>query len=115
MVEYFYTTLLYIIDRNVPQATPKINNIPIWFNKHLLNLRNIRIRLFKKLQNKRKLDAECDDSKFLRAKTEFEAYQKELYTEYVRKVANERKSDPKSFWRYINGKRSSNYLPNKLT
>lgn len=114
MTELFYDVLLDIIDRNVPQATPK-NNIPVWFNRKLLNLRNIRSREYKKLQTKRIDDINADNSKFQHANTDFEAYQKELQTEYVKKIANERKGDPRSLWRYINGKRSTNSLPNKLT
>lgn len=114
MTESFYNTLFDIIGRHVPQATPKNNNIPVWFDRKLLNLRNIRNREYKKLQTKRIMDKEADDIKFESAKLEFITYQKELYTSYVKKLASERKGDPKSFWRYINGKRFSNSLPSKL-
>lgn len=115
MVETFYDSLFSIINRHVPKATPKTNNIPIWFDRKLLNLRNIRNREYKKLQIKRVIDINAEDTKFINSKLEFEVYQRELYTDYIRKLAAERKGDPKSFWRYINGKRASNLLPNKLT
>lgn len=114
MVDNFYNALFDIIERHVPQATPKSNNIPVWYNRKLLNLRNKRIREYHKLQTKRIVDTDADSSKFECAKLEFDTYQQELYT-FFKKLATERKGDPKSFWRFINGKRSSNSLPVKLS
>lgn len=114
MVESFYDTLHNVFEHHVPQATPKINNIPVWYDKKLLNLRNVRNREHKKLQLRRVSDINYSDAKFINAKNDFESYQKELYTEYVKKLAHDRHNNPKMFWRYINGKRSSNSLPTKL-
>lgn len=114
MVDCFYDKLNDIFDRHVPQATPRNNNLPIWYNKKMLNLRNIRAREYRKLQARRAADVNADDSKFRQSKIEFDSYEQQLYTDYIRKLAEDRKNDPKSFWRFINGKRTSNSLPSKL-
>lgn len=111
----FYEQLFKIIDKHVPQATPKINNHPIWFNKTAINLRNIRNREYKKLQNKRKTSENVNDTLFMDAKTKFDSYQRELYTNYVKQLAQNRNGDSGSFWRFINEKRSSNSLPSKIS
>lgn len=114
MVSDFYSKLSDIFQRHVPQATPKNNKLPCWYNKKLLNLRNVRSREFKKLQNHRLLNKDADQSKFLQAKANFDTFHQELYTNYVKTLTQDRNKDPKTFWRFINGKRASNSLPSKL-
>lgn len=114
MVDRFYEILTDLFDKHVPKATPRINNHPIWYDKKVINMRNIQTREYKKLQNRRLLNSEADESKFIQAKSNLENYQQQLYTSYVKQLANNRSSDPKTFWRFINGKRSNNNLPSKL-
>lgn len=114
MVDRFYDKLKDLFEKHVPQATPRINNHPIWYNKTLINQRNIMNREFKKLQNRRLLNSDADDFKFTQAKLNFDNHQQQLYTAYVKGLANDRTTNPKSFWRFINGKRSTNSLPSKL-
>lgn len=78
MVDKFYNILQKIFVRYIPQATPRANNLPVWFDKNLLNLRNIRNREYKKLQSHRKINANANGTKFITAKTNFESYQNEL-------------------------------------
>lgn len=106
--------MFQIIEDYVPQATHKVNNNPIWYNKKLINLRNIRNREYKKLQKNRTTNEAADDSTFIGARANFDNYQLELYSSYVEKIAQDRKCNPKAFWQFVNSKRSSNSLPSQL-
>lgn len=114
MVDAFYGKLFIIFDEHVPKATIRIDNKPIWFDKKLTNLKNIRNREYKKLCQSRVNDPHADETKFKKASDEFDIYHKQRHEEHVREVIENSKGDSKMFWKYINGKRSSHSLPNKM-
>ncbi|XP_037026613.1 uncharacterized protein LOC119067625 [Bradysia coprophila] len=113
----FYDSIYDTFSEFVPRATIPSSNNPKWFNKDLMHLKNIRNKEFKKLSTQRKqqllydIPTVLDDRKFLQAKIEFESMRTELHSNFIREKAHCLKSDPKSFWRHINGKRKSNNLP----
>lgn len=48
------------------------------------------------------------------ARDNYEQHRKLLHNDFIRDKASCVKTDPKSFWRFINSKRSSNALPSKI-
>lgn len=115
MVEVFYNILYEIFDKHVPRASIRISNKPIWFNKQLSQLKNLRNKEYKKWRRARLNDPNADPSSFQQAKDKFDDYQKERYTEYIKEIANIHKENPKKFWKYVNGRRKSSQTATKLT
>lgn len=116
MVDSLYDILYDAIERFVPKTTVRTNNKPIWFDNKLTNLKNIMNRQYNKLCNKRKsTNCEANDADFKKAQMEFYEYQKIRYHEHIKDISSCSKSDPKRFWKYINGKRTCNSIPNKLS
>lgn len=114
MVESLYNKLYSIFDEHVPKATRRIDNKPIWYDKKLNNLKNIRNKEYKKLCQRRASDPSADEAKFVRSRDEFDDYQQQLYEQYIKDLVANSKSNPKMFWKHVNGKRISNELPNKI-
>lgn len=114
MVETFYSTVYDIFDEFIPKSTIRLSNKPIWFDKKLTNLRNIRNRQYEKLCKQRLKDSNAEDSVFIKARDEFDAYNKQKYEDYVKGIIENSNGEPKKFWQFINGKRKSNSLPCKL-
>ena len=115
MVDSFYELLYDAIDEFVPNASIRSNNKPIWYDNKLTNLKNVMNRQYRKLANKRKADCDADDSDFKKAQAEFNEYQQIRYNQHIKDIAESSKGDPKRFWKYINGKRNTNTIPNKLS
>lgn len=88
---------------------------PMWFDKKLINLKNIRNRQYKKLCKNRLKDMNADQSSFITARDNFDTYNKLKYEAFVTNIVQDNKNDPKKFWRFVNGKRKSNTLPCKMT
>lgn len=114
MTENLYILLREIFDTHIPQATPRISNQPIWYNKQLINMKNIRNRHYRKLMQNRKENKDADSTNFEQARDKFDTYQRQLYEEYLKDLASDSKNNPKKFWSHINGKRKTNSLPCKL-
>lgn len=112
MVDAFYSTCYGIFDELIPKATLRVNNHPAWYDNTLINLKNRRNRAYQKLLNSRNSNiGPSDDSAFLAAKNEFEAYQDELYNGFLQNLALNYKRQPKKFWNYINSKYKKSTLP----
>ena len=95
----------------VPRAVIRSTNKPFWHNKELSRLKNVRNKEYKKLCIQRQNCPDADESSFLDAKVNFEQYRRQLHNDFIRDKASSLKSDPKSFWKFVNSKRTSNLLP----
>ncbi|XP_031636844.1 uncharacterized protein LOC116349505 [Contarinia nasturtii] len=114
MVKAFYDIIYEMFDQYVPRSSLRISNRPIWFNKKLSHLKNVRNREYKKLSKNRLQNPEADTQLFTKAMNEFNEYQKQRYNEYISDVARNSKNNPKLFWRHVNGRRKSNNISCKL-
>ncbi|XP_031629635.1 uncharacterized protein LOC116344914 [Contarinia nasturtii] len=114
MMEAFYEIIYKICDQHVPKSSLKISNKPIWFNKRLINLKNIRNREYKKLVRRRYRNDNADVSEFVKAKTNFDDYHSECYNNYIKEIAVNSKHNPKKFWQHVNGRRKSSGVPCKV-
>lgn len=62
----------------------------------------------------RKYDTNAGDSAFITARANYEQHRKQLHSNFIREKALCAKTDPKSFWQFINNKRKSNTSPAKI-
>lgn len=72
----------------------------------LKNKKNKQWKLFKKTGNKNDFNLAFD---------EFNIMNKNLYDEYLNKMTSNLKSDPSSFWRFVNAKKSNDGEPKLQT
>lgn len=99
----------------VPKAKAiKRSSYPLWYNKQLCNLNNVRNRHYKRLCASRKLNKDSNSSLFDKVNAEFELQKKETYNKYVHELAMNSKKNPGKFWKFINEKRKSNTLPCRI-
>lgn len=122
MATVFYDILNDTFERFVPRAIIRSSNKPIWHDKKLSSLKNARNKEYKKLVNQRlnctddctddRTDA--DDIPFQEAKNNYEEYRKELHNNFIKEKASSIKTNPRSFWQFVNIKRKPNTLPSIL-
>lgn len=111
----FYSILYETFDKFVPKASLRSNKNPPWFTKELINLKNKRNRIYKKLCDRKKDNPNADDSQFITANENFSLRHKEVHEEYIKQLAEDFKQKPKNFWNFVNGHRKSNNLPCKMS
>ncbi|XP_017471601.1 PREDICTED: uncharacterized protein LOC108362949 [Rhagoletis zephyria] len=96
-----------------------LNNIPIkrkrsykspWYNRALMNLKNIKNKYLKKFKSTR---IQAFFVKFQQCQKEFKSLNNLLYTRYIRSTERNIKANPKSFWGFVKSKKVSS-IPSSL-
>lgn len=111
MTSILYAAIYNTFELFVPCAVIRSTNKPVWHNKKLSSLKNSRNKEYKKLCDHRQNCPDADEESFLNAKSNFEQYRRQLRNDFIRDKASSLKSDSKSFWKFLNDKRTSNSLP----
>lgn len=109
--DLFIAEILSIIDMFVPKKLITTSNAPPWHDKVIINLRNKRNRSHKKWCRTRDLR---DFDMFLVRKKQYDEYDKVCYEKYVEKAGFQLKSDPRSFYKFINLKRNVSVFPSVM-
>ncbi|XP_031627375.1 uncharacterized protein LOC116343467 [Contarinia nasturtii] len=107
-VDILHQILNDAIDKYVPIQTKKVKPKCPWQNKQLQSLKN------KKNKEWKRSKFTGDDSNYLMALDKLTKLNTELYNSYVDKVSSSLKSDPLSFWRFVNTKKNSDCDPKSL-
>lgn len=112
LVENFYNILLDCISRSVPllETSTSDRNAP-WFSKKLSRLKNSRNRLFKKYK---KSGSILDFAKYSVARSSFNLESGNCYRRYLDTLKCQFKSDPKSFYNFVNSKRKCSNYPSSI-
>lgn len=105
--DLFYTTIYDIFDRTVPK-TCRTNKYPPWFNRDIKNLIKEKEKL-RKLYQKNKNEAYHERFKQCRGKLKKKI--KIEFKHYLEEAENNLKSNPNTFWSYINSKKRCSRLP----
>lgn len=114
MLLNFYNILYETFDQFVPRATIRPTKNPPWFTSELVNLKNRKNWAHKKLCMRQKTDSNADESKYNQINEIYTNRHKELHEKYIKDLADNFKRDPKNFWTFVNGHRSTCTLPCKL-
>ena len=109
--ERFYEFIISLFVSYVPKRKVKRNHYPIWYNKYLLNLKNIKSRAHKKFK---RTQLDSDRISYISHRKRFETCQKTLFHKFVMNVESSIKTDPSEFWNYVNAKKYNQSLPNKM-
>lgn len=107
--EFFTNTIKSLVEQNVPKITFKSYvNKPKWWSPQLQRLKNRRDKLYK-----RKPKGEVSEEYEL-ALHEFNELNERRYQEYILKVQENVKSNPKEFWDFAKICNKSTTYPNSM-
>ncbi|XP_017478949.1 PREDICTED: uncharacterized protein LOC108368584 [Rhagoletis zephyria] len=94
------------LDR-IPLRVKRAYKLP-WYTKELNKLKNLKNKFLKKFHKSKN---NFFFSKYKLYLKDFNILNKSLYSEYMRKIEGNIKSNPKSFWKYLKDKKSSASVP----
>ena len=104
----FYGKLYDLFEVCVPRSVIRKRSYPIWFTTEVIRLIKRKHRIFKKLKKHFSLKLQ-DEFRQIRARIKRNI--DIAYKNYSTKVENSISTDPRSFWSFINAKKSSRELP----
>lgn len=109
--ELFLDTFLGICNQYIPLKSYKSSTHP-WYTKGLKKLKNQRNKL-----HKRYVITGCPDIKqqYFQREREFNFLNKFLYKQYLIKIENDIKTNPKSFWTFIRSKKQNMDIPSLMS
>ncbi|KAH0818010.1 hypothetical protein GEV33_004781 [Tenebrio molitor] len=93
---------------HVPLRGRCSGSYPVWFNKNLITLLKKKNRAWRRYKT---TGSVYDFETFKSLRRCFKADVAAVYGEYVRRVNNDIKTDPKKFWSFLNSKNNSSSIP----
>ncbi|KAH0818266.1 hypothetical protein GEV33_004525 [Tenebrio molitor] len=93
---------------HVPLRGRCSGSYPVWFNKNLITLLKKKNRAWRRYKT---TGSVYDFETFKSLRRCFKADVAAVYREYVRRVNNDIKTDPKKFWSFLNSKDNSSSIP----
>ena len=111
IVERFYETLNKCLLRSVPKIRVKKSNKPPWYSSNLTKVKNLKSRLFKKFK---KTGTEIDFARYSVARSQYNIESYRCYNLYLEKISHNFKSNPKSFYDFVNLKRKTSSNPSRI-
>lgn len=112
-VANFYDVLLHGFSMYVPSVRDRgYSSSPPWFNTDLRKLKNKKNKAWRKYLKHKNEESYIDFS------NKFSAFKSLLdinYKTYIEDVACRLKSNPKTFWKFVNSKRKSDQYPNFMS
>lgn len=95
----------------VPYKSLSTKDKPPWFNPRLSEAKNAKNKAHKKFK-----DSNCESNRlrFIQLRNDFDTLHKFLYNQYIFKIENSLKSNPKSFWLYLNSLRKTCGFPSSM-
>jgi hypothetical protein len=107
-VSDFYSVLNEVFRCHVPLRGRCSGSYPVWFNKNLITLLKKKNRAWRRYKT---TGSVYDFETFKSLRRCFKADVAAVYREYVRRVNNDIKTDPKKFWSFLNSKNNSSSIP----
>ena len=103
----FKSKLYSICTENIPSCKPYVYKLP-WYTKGLKKLKNLRNKNMKLFKSTHSYHYQLLYVRYMR---EFNFLNKFLYNQYVLRIEGNIKSNPKSFWHFIQSKRDGSSIP----
>ncbi|XP_053691127.1 uncharacterized protein LOC128739656 [Sabethes cyaneus] len=107
----FYYTIFGIFSRYSPTITERrssTNSYPEWFTPALVNLMKEKRSALKRMRRSSSSENVANYKQILRV---FKAVHREAYQVYIADIQTRFKTNPKSFWRFVNGRRKGSGVP----
>jgi len=89
----------------------KISNQPLWLDKELARLKNVKSRLYKKF---RASGPQAAFSRYLGARSDFTVLNAQCYKNYLTRCKTQFTLDPKQFYSFANTKCKSSSYPSSI-
>lgn len=118
MVNSLHSIIYDVFEKFVPKSSVRFSSKPKWHNHQLSQLKNKRNSCFMKLSHERKSSQSqpfINEHLFIHAKNEYETYRKHLFSDYLKERSSDLRTNPKSFWNYVNAKRIDNAIPSEIS
>ena len=109
-IDIFYSELFRVFRTNIPLKRTKRKlhtNMP-WWNANIRNLRN-RLRKARKRYFKHRGESLKTEMREIEA--QYNSLNARCFRDYIHRIENDVKADPKSFWKYINNRKSTKGIP----
>lgn len=111
-VDILYDVLNDGFEQFVPKINSKKSTHPIWYNKHLLHLKNLK----KKAHLRYKCSFRQDDyTAYSLLRKKYSLYQKVCYKKYLRKTQSNLTRNPSQFWSYVQSKKKISGFPKTMS
>lgn len=104
--------LLYSIDQYVPKKYHRAPASPVWSNSELRHLKSAKRAALKKHSKYR---TDSTRAAYSRINEQYSRLNNQLYLAHLVETQNRLRSDPRSFWRYVNDQRKQSGLPTTMT
>ncbi|XP_075163191.1 uncharacterized protein LOC142235818 [Haematobia irritans] len=107
----FYSILQDCISKSVPRIIINDNSGPPWNTRVLSKLKNQKNKMYKRFK---KSGSALDFSTYSIARSKYNIANKLAHQDYLNRMKDQLKVDPKSFYKFVNSKRQSSGLPTYL-
>jgi hypothetical protein len=107
-VSDFYSVLNEVFRCHVPPRGRCSGSYPVWFNRNLITLLKKKNRAWRRYKT---TGSVYNFETFKSLRRCFKVDVAAVYREYVRRVNNDIKTDPKKFWSFLNSKNNSSSIP----
>lgn len=104
--------LLYAIDQFVPVKSKCQPTKPVWSNSVLKNLKRVKQAALRRHSKNR---TDSTRVEYLEANTAYKQLNDRLYNAYMDRLQSRLKTNPKSFWHYVNDQRKESGLPSTMS
>lgn len=111
VIENFYNVMYSYMDQCIPKQFDYKHTGPPWNSKNLTNLKNKKSKLYKKYK---KTGSTVIYAQYSVARADYNKANQTCYSSYLDKIKNNFKSDPKSFYNFVNSKRRSTAFPSVM-
>lgn len=112
VVNQFYDKLLIGIHLFVPQSRRRKSCHPVWYNRSILRLKNLKTKKFRIWTRSRRM---ADYRVYRHALKTLRQAKNAAQFLYLRRMQGQLKSDPKSFWSFVNSSRKSVSVPSTIS
>lgn len=108
LLDIFYKTIYVYMEHCIPKIAKSNHTGPPWGSKHLTSLKNRKNKLHKIYK---KSGSSIDFARYSSARAQYNLINQSCYNNYLHKIRSNLRSDPKSFYNFVNSKRRSLSFP----
>lgn len=112
---YFYHIIFGIINECVPVVNYKPRKFPYWYSAELISLIKAKQHAHQAFVRTGRDKTSSAYQNFSQIRIEVKSMQRKCHLDYVEKVENDIKLNPKRFWSYVKSLKNSPTLPNVMS
>lgn len=114
-IESLYNVIFAVLNECVPKVKFNRRRYPYWYSAELIALIKEKERMRRRYRATGGDKTSEEFLKFRRLRSEVKMFQKQCHADYVQRVGNEIKCNPKRFWSYVKSLKADKQIPNVIT